>query len=124
MQIVIMRRASYEPYFQLSEEALEWLQDHGVTDEDSLRNYEQGRVPRHDNLLVQCVKALEQKASFSGDRLLVVDIPYGPYQIFYDECQSEVVITPDTTRWISPSGAWDKTTPFDYGFSVPALYTH
>lgn len=121
MQIVIMKSTSYEPYFHLSEEALQWLQDNGVTDADTLFNYEWGRIPRHDNLLVQCVKALEQKAS-TGDRLLVVDIPYGPYQIFYDECDSEVVITPETTHWVLPSDAWNKTTPFEYGFYVPELH--
>lgn len=123
MQIVIMKRASYKPYFQLSEEALDWLKAHGVTNKRTLNYYESGRVPRHDDLLVQCIKALGQKASFTGDRLLVVDIPCGPYQIFHNECQSEVVITPETTRWISPSDAWNKyRAPLHYGFAVPELY--
>lgn len=123
MQIVIMRRSSYEPYFQLSEEALDWLQAHGVTNKRTLNNYEYGRVPRHDDLLVQCVKDLGQEASGSGDKLLVVDIPSGPYQIFCLENQSEVVITPDTIHWISPAEAWNKyRAPLYYGFAIPELY--
>ena len=69
--------------FILSDEAMAWLEEHGITNYQELLNYEYGDIKRHDSLLIQLIETLGQKASspLSLIKVVEVDVSSGQYRI-------------------------------------------
>lgn len=87
--------------FILSDEAITWLENHGITSCRELQNYEYGDVKRHDTLLVQLIETLGDKASspLSHIKVVEVDIPSGRYRI-HDKSGWESIELPEDINWV------------------------
>jgi len=91
LQKIEMNKVVYNSsygYFNLSEEAEEWLKKHGCT------SYE-----RHSPLLVRCVEELGEKASGPYSRLKIKEITGDKY-IIDDYDGKEKVLEPSDIKWI------------------------
>lgn len=100
--------------FGLSDEACEWLLNHGFGDISENPEFDPNRphnslnrkyylgysFSRHDPLLIQCIEELGKEANGFSARLMVYEFNGDLYQI--DEYDGmEYVRTPDTERWIN-----------------------
>lgn len=77
--------------FGISNEAREWLLDHGMSEELVNNEYD---IPRHDKLLVECVETLGQDANSWTAELAVIEIDSDRYRI-EDYDGKETIYTPD-----------------------------
>ena len=101
-----------EKEFSLSDEALKWLGERGVSRafdilDEILPN--RGNLPidntmigmnRHDALLVLCIESLGKKASTSGSLLRIQTIYCNRY-IIRKFGNIETVLTPNDLKWIT-----------------------
>lgn len=78
--------------FGISNEAREWLLDHGMSEDLVNNEYD---IPRHDKLLVECVETLGQDANSWTSELAVVEIYEDQYRI-EDYDGKETIYTPES----------------------------
>ena len=80
--------------FGLSGKAEEWLHEHGL----DVQDYDSLSLPRHDSVLVECVKTLGKEANGRYAELEIVKIEGNKYRVCeYDGF--EWIETPDSIRW-------------------------
>ena len=99
--------------FGLSNDALDWLIEHGSAHVEKYENPTSlsgkgwWNGSRHDPLLVQCVEILGTKASDSFAHLIVCELKGEYYQI--KKCDGlETVLEPNDLTWTSAVDGTDK----------------
>lgn len=80
--------------YGLSDDAIQWLKEHGLEFED------ENDIPRHNKLLVQCVRELGRKANGEYSDLDICVLSGNRYRI--DEYDGrETVVEPIDEEWIT-----------------------
>ena len=84
--------------FCLSKEALDWLEEHGA--EGKRGFWESGNIPRHDPLLIRCIKELGENvnADYVASQIEIVSVDTQGYYIENYDGFEKVITEHDLTQ--------------------------